>query len=94
VYGPQSCPQAQFEALPLWLYWGICDQKSFSVFHVKALRIVSPSSLVAHNHQNQWCVQALGSCIGYHYNEVLELHLVLQLSSVARVCRNAGPPTY
>jgi hypothetical protein len=34
------------------------------------------TSLVAHNHQNRCCVQPLGSCIGYHYNEVLELHVV------------------
>jgi hypothetical protein len=36
----------------------------------------------------------LGSFIGYHYNKVLELRLVLQLSSVARICENDGPPTY
>jgi hypothetical protein len=72
---------------------GIFDRKSLSFFPVKALQSFSPSSLVAHNHQNRCCVQALGSCITYHYNEVLELRLVLQLSSIARVCRNAGPPT-
>jgi hypothetical protein len=73
---------------------GIFDRKSLDFFPAKALRSFSPSSLVAHNHQNRCCVHALSSCVGYHYNEVLELRLVLQLSSIARVCENAGPPTY
>jgi hypothetical protein len=94
VHGPQLCPRPRFDAPPLWLYGGIFDQKSLRFFPVKALQSFSPSYLQAFNHQNRCSIHALGSCVGYHYNEVLELHLVLQLSSVAQVCKNVGPLTY
>jgi hypothetical protein len=73
---------------------GVFNRKSLGFFPVKALQSFSPSSLVARNHHSRCYVQALGSWVGYHYNEVLELRLVLQLSSITRVCGNAGPPTY
>jgi hypothetical protein len=94
VYGPRPRPRPRFEAPPLWLYWGVFNRKSLGFFPAKALQSFSPSSLVARNHHSRCYVQALGSWVGYHYNEVLELRLVLQLSSVTRVCGNAGPPTY
>jgi hypothetical protein len=62
---------------------GIFDQKSLGFFPMKALRSSSPSSLVARNHQSRCCADALGSCVGYHCNGVLDLRLVLQRSSVA-----------
>jgi hypothetical protein len=73
---------------------GIFDGKPLGFFPVKALRSSSPSFLVAHTHQSQCCAQALGSCVCYHCNRVLELRLVLQLSSIARVYGNAGSLTY
>jgi hypothetical protein len=62
---------------------GIFDRKSLGFFPVKALRSFSPSSLVAHIHQNRCYIHFLGSCVSYHYNEVLELCLVLRLSSIS-----------
>jgi hypothetical protein len=92
--GLSRAPSHSSKLHPSGCIAGIFDQKSLGFFPAKALQCFSLSSLVAHNHQSRYCVQALGSCVGYHYNKVLELRLVLQLSSIARVCGNVGPPTY
>jgi hypothetical protein len=72
---------------------GTFGQKCLGFFPAKALRSSSASSLAAHDYQSRCCAHVLGNCADYHYNRVLELHLILKLFSAVQVCGNAGPPT-
>jgi hypothetical protein len=50
---------------------GIFDRRSLGFFPVEMVQNSSPSSLVAHNNQNQYCAQLWDSCVDCHCHGVL-----------------------
>jgi hypothetical protein len=73
----------------------IVDWRFSCFFLAEMSQSSSPNSLVAHNHRNQYCAPAWGSCAGYHCNEgALGLCLSLNFSFVALACESVEPLTY
>jgi hypothetical protein len=88
-HGLCHCSELRLFGCLLWIF-----HQNFSVaLHVKVLQKISPNFLVARSHQNQCCVLVSGSFDEFHCNEVLGLHRVLILFSIAQACRNAGSQT-